>query len=114
MGDVVYADPPYVPLSETSNFTTYAGWEFTLRDQSDLASLAEKRCVQGVPVLVSNHDTAWTREAYRRAKIASFAVQRFISCKGDERKKAPELLALFESNGSTSEPRRDSAGPQMT
>jgi DNA adenine methylase len=31
-GDVVYCDPPYVPLSPTANFTDYAGGGFSAQD----------------------------------------------------------------------------------
>ena len=93
-GDVVYCDPPYVPLSRTASFTTYSGTAFTAEDQEELALLAEKACTeQGATVIVSNHDTPHIRTLYHGARIISFDVQRFISCK--ERKRAPELLAVF-------------------
>lgn len=93
-GDVVYCDPPYVPLSRTASFTTYSGTAFTASDQEELALLAEKACTeQGATVIVSNHDTPHIRTLYQGARIISFDVQRFISCK--ERKRAPELLAVF-------------------
>ncbi len=93
-GDVVYCDPPYVPLSTTASFTTYSGTAFTAKDQEDLARLAEAAYTdRGATVLVSNHDTAHIRTLYKRAHIIPFEVQRFISCK--ERKRAPELLAVF-------------------
>lgn len=41
-GDVIYCDPPYVPLSDTANFTDYAAGGFGPDDQRDLALLAMK------------------------------------------------------------------------
>jgi DNA adenine methylase len=84
-----------VPLSQTANFTAYAGNSFTARDQRDLAALAEQSWQKGIPVVVSNHDTELTRSLYAPAVLKHFTVQRFISRNGDKREAAPELLAVF-------------------
>ncbi len=96
-GDVVYCDPPYVPLSDTANFTSYASNGFNSDDQELLASMASKLASRGVSVLISNHHTAFTRRMYKAASadIVTFKVQRFISCKGNHRRQADEVLALF-------------------
>lgn len=94
-GDVVYCDPPYVPLSATANFTNYSSGGFDGVEQSDLARLAQVLAKRGVPVVISNHDTPFTRDAYRDAKLIHFSVQRNISCDGSNRGKAAELLAVF-------------------
>lgn len=94
-GDVVYCDPPYVPLSETANFTTYTGNSFGITEQHDLASLAKEAVKKGIYVILSNHDTTVTRELYKGAKIKSFSVRRSISCKGETRGEVRELLAVY-------------------
>lgn len=97
-GDVVYCDPPYVPLSNSSNFTSYSAGGFNLEQQTTLARLAEAVRQQGIPVLISNHNTRFTRTAYRAAdNIKRLTVRRMISCQGEKRQPAAELLALFES-----------------
>ncbi|MDD4238331.1 MAG: Dam family site-specific DNA-(adenine-N6)-methyltransferase [Desulfotomaculaceae bacterium] len=95
-GDVVYCDPPYVPLSATANFTAYSCSGFGNKDQVELAELARALAGRGVPVLISNHATEFTLDAYKTAKIERLAVQRFISCDGANRGKAEEVLALFD------------------
>ena len=95
LGDVVYCDPPYVPLSATSSFTTYAGNVFDETDQRDLAELASDAWRRGIQVILSNHDTEGTRALYSAATIRSLEVQRFISCNGNKRGVAPELLAIY-------------------
>lgn len=97
-GDVVYCDPPYVPLSTTANFTTYSSGGFGLKDQIELAELAQELAGRGIPVLISNHATEFTLNAYKKAKIERLDVQRFISCDGANRGKAAEVLALFEGS----------------
>ncbi|MCK9531302.1 MAG: Dam family site-specific DNA-(adenine-N6)-methyltransferase [Gammaproteobacteria bacterium] len=94
-GDVVYCDPPYVPLSASSNFTTYSAKGFSSAQQCELAAMARELAQRDIPVLISNHDTAFTRDAYAGALMEDFHVQRHISCKGHQRGKAGELLALF-------------------
>jgi DNA adenine methylase len=94
-GDVVYCDPPYVPLSQTACFTAYAGGVFHARDQDDLAALAEEAWRKGIHVVVSNHDTESARKLYSAATLQHFAVQRFIRRNGNKRKAAPELLAVY-------------------
>lgn len=97
-GDVFYCDPPYVPLSKTASFTSYAGNGFGLDEQADLANAAEEASVSGrASVLISNHDTIWTRKIYENAdKVKQIKVSRTISQKATNRKKVGELLALYK------------------
>ncbi|EHH1172641.1 TPA: Dam family site-specific DNA-(adenine-N6)-methyltransferase [Vibrio parahaemolyticus] len=105
-GSVVYCDPPYAPLSNTANFTSYAGNGFTLDDQAALADMAERTAAErGIPVLISNHDTTLTRRLYHGADLSVVKVKRTISRNGSGRNKVDELLALFkapESDGAAS------------
>jgi DNA adenine methylase len=95
-GDVVYCDPPYVPLSDTSNFTSYSAGGFRNEDQIRLARVAKDISTKGVAVLISNHRTRFTRDIYRDATRTSFlSVRRLISCNGSKRELAQELLALY-------------------
>lgn len=94
---VVYCDPPYVPLSKTASFTSYAKNSFNLDDQADLANLSEQAQQRGHSVLISNHDTSWTRKIYQGAELHSIQVGRSISQKGSTRGKVAELFALYKS-----------------
>jgi DNA adenine methylase len=95
LGDVVYCDPPYVPLNATSNFTDYTKDGFDLNAQKALARAAIELRSKGIPVVISNHDTEFTRTAYASANLDFFQVQRFISRDASNRGKASELLAVF-------------------
>ena len=92
---VVYCDPPYVPLSKTASFTSYAKGGFNLDDQANLANLAEQASLQGTSVLISNHDTVWTRKIYEQAAIDVLRVKRTISPKGHARNGVNELMAMY-------------------
>lgn len=92
--DVIYNDPPYVPLSLTSYFTDYSVGGFTEEQQRSLAHLAERSECR---VLISNHDTEFTREIYKNANcIKTKGVNRFISAKAGGRKIIHELLAIYD------------------
>ena len=96
-GDVVYCDPPYAPLSKTAYFTDYHSGGFSWDDQLLLARTARKLADKGIQVVISNHKTPEVCELYKNAgaKINSFKVQRHISCDGNNRQKADEILAVF-------------------
>ena len=95
-GDVIYCDPPYLPLSPSANFTSYSAGGFDMAQQQQLAELSSRCAAKGIPVLISNHNTPDARAIYSKAKLRRFVVQRYISCQGNTRTKAGELLALFD------------------
>ena len=94
-GDVVYCDPPYVPLSKTSSFTQYGPFKFGEQEHIDLAKRAKILAKKGITVMISNHDTKFVNELYKDAKIKKINVQRSISCNANGRKKVKEVLAIF-------------------
>lgn len=94
-GDIIYCDPPYVPLSASASFSSYIDKRFSEQDQIELAELAIASANQGVTVVISNHDTAFTRHHYRDSDIISFPVKRMISCKAHQRLPVQELVAVF-------------------
>ncbi|MCH8845362.1 MAG: Dam family site-specific DNA-(adenine-N6)-methyltransferase [Proteobacteria bacterium] len=95
--DVVYCDPPYVPLSKTANFTDYSAGGFNWKDQIALADWASRLATKGIQVVISNHNTPTTRELYLKAgaTMENFKVRRTISCNPDKRNPVGELLAVF-------------------
>ena len=94
-GDLIYCDPPYAPLDQSSNFSSYTKNKFGEEEQIILAELSIAASKRGITVVVSNHDTDFTRHHYRTAKISSFPVQRFISRNLSDRLPVQELLAVF-------------------
>lgn len=97
LNSVVYCDPPYIPLSETSNFTAYSTDGFSNHDQIRLKQLALNLCNQGAKVIISNHDVPAARELYADAtKIIEINVSRSVSAKGGSRGKVGEILAVYQ------------------
>ena len=95
-GDVVYCDPPYVPLSPTSKFSSYSVEQFGYKEQLILSKLAESVSRFGNHVLISNHCTSLSKSLYEKAIIYEIHVRRTISCNSENRKPVKELIAHFE------------------
>jgi DNA adenine methylase len=97
IGDVVYCDPPYVPLTKTANFTSYGSAGFSQKDQEELTAHAVTAVERGAVVIISNHDTPFTRAMYQQGQARLFQelVSRTISCDGSNRTKAKEIIAVF-------------------
>ena len=94
-GDVIYCDPPYIPLSDTSSFTAYDTEGFTETDQQDLAQLATDA---SIPVIISNHDVPLAHNLYNKATyIDRLQVGRHVGGSKDSRKKAMEIVAVFNT-----------------
>jgi len=73
-GDFVYFDPPYVPLSETANFTNYTAAGFGLEEQRRLARTASRLVSGGASIALSNSahpDVAalYTEVSFRRIEV---------------------------------------------
>ncbi len=95
-GDFVYCDPPYLPLTASSNFTAYAADGFSEKAHEELVNSAQHAVERGATVVISNHDTPASRNIYRNAdEIRSLSVRRTISCNRNGRGIAPELMAIY-------------------
>lgn len=63
-GDFIYLDPPYAPLSETAQFTSYTAHGFTSADQSALQATVIELARRGCHVLLSNSVAPEVRDLY--------------------------------------------------
>jgi DNA adenine methylase len=93
-GDFVYLDPPYDPLSETANFTSYTPDSFAWEDQKRLAAACAALDRRGVRFLLSNSATPRVRQLYRAFEQRLVRAPRHINCKGDARGRVDELLVF--------------------
>lgn len=93
-GDLVYFDPPYVPLNTTSSFTSYTRENFTLDDQERLAQTFRELADRGVKVCLSNSDTPVVRDLYKGFNQHVIMAPRAINSKADRRQKVSELLVV--------------------
>lgn len=91
-GDLVYMDPPYVPLSKTSSFAGYSEGSFTKDDQARLAEVYRRLDERGCALALSNSDTPLVRELYAGFDFTPIIAPRAISSKAATRGEVNELL----------------------
>jgi DNA adenine methylase len=91
-GDLVYFDPPYVPLSGTSDFTAYVAGGFGPRDQERLASVVHALDARGVLVMLSNSDAPVVRDLYARYRIDVVSAARSINSRANRRGRIAEVV----------------------
>lgn len=91
-GDLIYADPPYTPVSKSSNFTSYSKGGFGWEDQIRLKKALELADRNGAYFILSN---SWVREIldlYSSYSITRVEVNRNINSVPDSRGKIPEAI----------------------
>lgn len=96
----VYFDPPYRPVSQTADFTTYTGFEFKDREQLQLALFFKKLDQEkGAKLMLSNSDPTlnnphdnFFEQVYSGYNIFKVSANRAINCDGNKRGRIKELL----------------------
>ena len=93
-GDLVYFDPPYQPISDTSNFTSYTNKDFTYDDLSRLADLCMKLDSKGCKVILSNSNSNEVVDMFSTKPwtIAKIRANRSINSNSKKRTGHFELL----------------------
>lgn len=84
-GDWVYLDPPYIPLSEFSDFKRYTSEQFGEEDQHRLAAAMSDASDRGVYVTMTNSDTPLAREIFKKFDVARMATRRDINLQSKSR-----------------------------
>jgi DNA adenine methylase len=92
-GDLVYFDPPYVPLTETAAFTDYTKDGFDPNMQQKLAQVAKELTTRGVNVAISNSSHSDVYKLYGpKFAVSEFSATRMVAAKSASRKPVLELL----------------------
>jgi DNA adenine methylase len=88
----VYLDPPYHPISESSNFTGYVQGGWNMYDQVDLRKACDKLNEKGVKFLISNSSAEFIKDQYKNYKISTVKANRSINSNGADRGEIDEVL----------------------
>lgn len=93
-GDLVYFDPPYVPVSQTANFTSYQANGFSIEDQRKLRDICIELTKRNVYIILSNSDTETVRNLFSpySFEVSEVLANRAINCNGKRRGKMTELI----------------------
>ena len=92
--DLVYFDPPYQPVSNTANFTSYTNKDFTFDDLERLSELCTNLDSKGCKVLLSNSDSKEVSKMFSNKtwKISRIRANRAINSNSKNRTGHFELL----------------------
>lgn len=95
----VYFDPPYRPLTKTSEFTSYNSYVFDDEEQKKLSCFIKSLSKNGVNILASNSDPKnidendnFFDELYKPFDIVRVNAKRCINSKGNKRGNITEIL----------------------
>jgi DNA adenine methylase len=89
--DFIYFDPPYYPLKKSS-FTTYTKGNFLDKEQQQLKEVFSELDKKGCRVMLSNSDTKFIKDLYKRFKVSFVKASRMINCNGKDRGKISEVV----------------------
>jgi len=92
--DLVYFDPPYQPVSNTANFTSYTHKSFTYDDLKRLAKLCLKLDSKGCKVMLSNSNSQDVVEMFaeKQWRLKKIKANRSINSNSKKRTGHFELL----------------------
>jgi DNA adenine methylase len=91
-GDLIYLDPPYVPLNKTSNFTSYNSNNFGDNEQIALRDFVKKMTDRNVFVIQSNSYCDRVLDLYKDFNIHEIYASRVLNSKSENRGKISETL----------------------
>ena len=92
---LIYLDPPYIPNSDTANFTDYSSQGFKYKDHVELGKIFLKLVEDGNNVILSNNNNELAREIFLQNKelyAYEVLVSKSINSNKDGRGKIGELL----------------------
>lgn len=91
-GDFVYFDPPYIPISETSSFTSYTNEGFSYEDQVRLRNVFSELTKKNVYCMLSNSNSPKTLELYEQFNIHQVKAKRSINSISSKRGEISEVI----------------------
>lgn len=88
----VYFNPPYHPISDSSNFTGYVAGGWGVNDQERLKDVCDQLNTKGVKFLLSNSSTPLIHTLYKNYEIKMIKASRSINSVGSKRGDVDEVL----------------------
>lgn len=88
----VYLDPPYHPISESSNFTGYVQGGWNIFDQARLRDACNELTERGIKFLLSNSSSPQIKDLYENYNITTVKANRAINSNGADRGEVDEVL----------------------
>ncbi|MDD2189339.1 MAG: Dam family site-specific DNA-(adenine-N6)-methyltransferase [Eubacteriales bacterium] len=83
--DFIFLDPPYLPVSQYSDFKRYTKEQFYEEDHVELANEIDRLHELGCHVILTNSNHPLVHELYGKYGIEVLQTKRHISCNGNNR-----------------------------
>ncbi len=93
-GDFVFLDPPYLPVSEYSDFKRYTKEQFYEEDHVELAKIIMRLHERGCHVILTNSNHPLVHELYASFTIDIVHTKRYISCRGNSRQGEDVIVTI--------------------
>lgn len=91
-GAFVYLDPPYDPVSKSSNFTGYVEGGFGSEQQERIRDVCINLNQKGIKFLLSNSATPFIKDLYKDFEIIEVDAKRHINSVASKRGSVTEIL----------------------
>ena len=96
--DLIFLDPPYVPISEYSDFKRYTKEQFYLVDHEKLAKTYKALSDKGCHVFLTNSNHSIVQNLYSGFKYEVIQTRRHISCDSKTRKGEDVIVSTLPKN----------------
>lgn len=96
--DLIFLDPPYVPISESSDFKRYTKKQFYLADHEKLAKTYRDLSDKGCYVFLTNSNHSIVQNLYSGFKYEVIQTRRYISCDSKTRKGEDVIVSTLPKN----------------
>jgi DNA adenine methylase len=93
-GDLVYFDPPYIPISNTAAFTSYSKSPFGPVAQKRLRDTALDLSSRGISVVLSNSHCVEVSDLYVGFDLHEVEINRLVAAKGASRSRLSEYVII--------------------
>ena len=94
-GDFIFLDPPYLPISEYSDFKRYTKEQFYEEDHVELAKEVFRLQELGCHVILTNSNHPLVHELYKPFNIEVIQTKRYIACSGSSRKGEDVIVTVL-------------------
>lgn len=95
-GDLVFLDPPYMPVSKYADFKRYTPNQFGVEDQKKLANEVKRLTDLGCYVLLTNSNHPLVRQLYSNYHLKTIQTKRMISSKSTTRSGEDILIRNYD------------------
>ncbi|GAX91063.1 Dam family site-specific DNA-(adenine-N6)-methyltransferase [Effusibacillus lacus] len=114
LGDLIFLDPPYLPISEYADFKRYTKEQFYEEDHHELAQEVKRLHELGCHVLLTNSNHPLVYELYDEFKISVYPTRRSINSKGSKRKGEDVLVKVEPKKQIFVVPEKIQLSPQVS